>query len=111
MNSPDVAAEDLEYEFELDEPLEKVWRALIDPKIAATWMLPDEQEPPSAALTCELVSAEPPGRVGQQFRRQGQRPGRRGLTGGALWGSLVQEDCLVHLTLGTRHYRPDARLA
>ena len=68
MNSPDVAAEDLEYEFELDEPLEKVWRALIDPKIAATWMLPDEEEPPTGALTCDLVSAEPPRRVSYRWQ-------------------------------------------
>jgi uncharacterized protein YndB with AHSA1/START domain len=68
MNSPDVAAEDLEYEFELDEPLEKVWRALIDPKIAATWMLPDEEEPQTGALTCDLVSAEPPRRVSYRWQ-------------------------------------------
>ena len=45
--------ESLEFEFDLDHPPEKVWRALTDPELLAEWLLPvvDLDLEPGAAFT------------------------------------------------------------
>jgi uncharacterized protein YndB with AHSA1/START domain len=72
MNAPDADAESLEYEVDLDEPLEKVWRALTVPEIVAAWILPEENELESEAVECDLVIAEPPHRVSYRWQRDGE---------------------------------------
>ena len=72
MNALHADTESLEYEVDLDEPLEKVWRALTVPEIVAAWIQPDEDEPDSGSVECDLVTAEPPHRVCYQWQRDGE---------------------------------------
>jgi uncharacterized protein YndB with AHSA1/START domain len=46
-------AESISFEFDLDHPPEKVWRALTDPVLLAQWLLPviDHKLEPGAAFT------------------------------------------------------------
>lgn len=63
------AADSLEFECELPEPPEKVWRALTEPKLLAAWMMPNDIRPeignrfafagPDAPIDCEVLDAEP----------------------------------------------------
>ena len=63
------AADSLEFECELPEPPEKVWRALTEPKLLAAWMMPNDIRPeigsrfafagPDAPIDCEILDAEP----------------------------------------------------
>jgi uncharacterized protein YndB with AHSA1/START domain len=59
MSAPGRDDGSLEYEFDLEEPPDKVWRALIIPEIAATWMPPDEGESDRSKVGCQVVDIEP----------------------------------------------------
>ena len=62
-------ADTLEFECELPEPPEKVWRALTVPELLAAWMMPNDIKPetgsrfafagPEAPIECEVLDAEP----------------------------------------------------
>lgn len=63
------AADSLEFQCELPDPPEKVWRALTEPKLLAAWLMPNDIEPeigsrfalagPAARIDCEILEAEP----------------------------------------------------
>jgi uncharacterized protein YndB with AHSA1/START domain len=65
----DVAADSIEFECELPDPPEKVWRALTVPDLLAAWMMPNDIKPeigsrfafdrPDAPIECEILEAEP----------------------------------------------------
>jgi len=59
----------IEFEYDLPEAPEKVWRALTVPELLAAWMMPNDIRPetgsrfafagPEAAIECEILEAEP----------------------------------------------------
>ncbi|MCV3208461.1 SRPBCC domain-containing protein [Mesorhizobium sp. YC-39] len=63
------AADSLEFQCELPDPPEKVWRALTEPKLLAAWLMPNDIEPeigsrfafagPDARIDCKILDAEP----------------------------------------------------
>ncbi|RWO30717.1 MAG: SRPBCC domain-containing protein [Mesorhizobium sp.] len=65
----DMMADSIEFECELPEPPEKVWRALTVPDLLAAWMMPNDIKPeiggrfafarPDAPIECEILDAEP----------------------------------------------------
>ncbi|SJM27884.1 SRPBCC family protein [Mesorhizobium delmotii] len=65
----DMAADSIEFECELPEPPEKVWRALTVPDLLAAWMMPNDIKPEiggrfafakaDAQIECEILDAEP----------------------------------------------------
>ncbi|RWQ19531.1 SRPBCC domain-containing protein [Mesorhizobium sp.] len=65
----DMTADSIEFECELPEPPEKVWRALTVPDLLAAWMMPNDIKPdfggrfafarPDAPIECEILDAEP----------------------------------------------------
>lgn len=65
----DMAADAIEFECELPDPPEKVWRALTVPELLAAWMMPNDIKPeigsrfafagPDAPIECEILDAEP----------------------------------------------------
>lgn len=65
----EVAPDALEFEYDLAEPPEKVWRALTMPDLLAAWMMPNDIRPeignrfafavPGAPIECEILDAEP----------------------------------------------------
>ena len=65
----DMAADSIEFECELPDPPEKVWRALTVPDLLAAWMMPNDIKPeigsrfaferPDAPIECEILDAEP----------------------------------------------------
>ena len=81
MNRQSEAAPDaLEFEYDLTEPPEKVWRALTVPELLATWMMPNDIRPqtgsnftfagPDAAIECEILDAEPERLLRYSWREQ-----------------------------------------
>jgi uncharacterized protein YndB with AHSA1/START domain len=59
----------LAFEYELAEPVEKVWRALTTPEIVSEWLLPTDMRPEEGAsftlrgsnaepIECEVISIE-----------------------------------------------------
>ncbi|ESY68768.1 MULTISPECIES: SRPBCC domain-containing protein [Mesorhizobium] len=68
-NQNEVAQDALEFEYDLAEPPEKVWRALTVPELLAAWMMPNDIRPqagsrfafagPEAPIECEILDAEP----------------------------------------------------
>ncbi|TSE14068.1 SRPBCC domain-containing protein [Mesorhizobium intechi] len=74
--SPDV----LEFEYDLAEPPEKVWRALTVPELLAAWMMPNDIGPEigkrfafagtEAAIECEILDAEPERLLRYSWREQ-----------------------------------------
>ncbi|WP_027058869.1 SRPBCC family protein [Mesorhizobium loti] len=81
MNSKNEIAEDaLEFEYDLAEPPEKVWRALTVPELLAAWMMPNDISPqtgshfafagPDAAIKCEILAAEPERLLRYSWREQ-----------------------------------------
>ncbi|MET3521238.1 MULTISPECIES: SRPBCC domain-containing protein [unclassified Mesorhizobium] len=72
----------LDFECELADPPEKVWRALTEPELLAAWMMPNDITPevgsrfafagPEAPIECEVLEAEP-GRLLRYSWRE--RPG------------------------------------
>ncbi|MGX9119342.1 SRPBCC family protein [Mesorhizobium sp. BHbsci] len=65
----DMAADSIEFECELPDPPEKVWRALTVPDLLAAWMMPNDIKPEigsrfafakaGAPIECEILDAEP----------------------------------------------------
>ncbi|WP_258593735.1 SRPBCC family protein [Mesorhizobium sp. AR07] len=65
----EAALDAIEFECDLPEPPEKVWRALTVPELLAAWMMPNDIRPeigsrfafagPDAAIECEIIDAEP----------------------------------------------------
>ncbi|TIM58735.1 SRPBCC domain-containing protein [Mesorhizobium sp.] len=65
----DMAADSIEFECELPDPPEKVWRALTVPDLLAAWMMPNDIKPEfgsrfafakaGAPIECEILNAEP----------------------------------------------------
>ena len=70
----------LEFEYDLAEPPEKVWRALTVPELLAAWMMPNDIRPqtgsnftfagPDAAIECEILDAEPERLLRYSWREQ-----------------------------------------
>lgn len=64
-----MAADPIEFECELPEPPEKVWRALTVPDLLAAWMMPNDIKPEiggrfafakaDGQIECEVLDAEP----------------------------------------------------
>ncbi|PAP93255.1 SRPBCC family protein [Mesorhizobium wenxiniae] len=64
-----MAADSIEFECELPEPPEKVWRALTVPDLLAAWMMPNDIKPEiggrfafakaDGQIECEILDAEP----------------------------------------------------
>jgi len=79
-NQSDAAPEALEFEYDLAEPPEKVWRALTVPELLAAWMMPNDIRPqtgsnftfagPDAAIECEILDAEPERLLRYSWREQ-----------------------------------------
>lgn len=96
------AADSLEFECELPEPPEKVWRALTEPKLLAAWMMPNDIRPeignrfafagPDAPIDCEVLDAEP----GRLLRYSWREQAKTGDAGQALDSPL---DSIVTFTL------------
>jgi uncharacterized protein YndB with AHSA1/START domain len=65
----EIAPDAIEFEYDLPEPPEKVWRALTVPELLAAWMMPNDIRPqagsrfafagPETAIDCEILDAEP----------------------------------------------------
>jgi len=74
--TPDV----LEFEYDLAEPPEKVWRALTVPELLAAWMMPNDIKPETGsrfafagqdtAIECEILDAEPERLLRYSWREQ-----------------------------------------
>ncbi|MGX5828360.1 SRPBCC family protein [Mesorhizobium sp. 43Arga] len=74
--APDV----IEFECDLAEPPEKVWRALTVPELLAAWMMPNDIRPEignrfafagtEAAIECEILDAEPERLLRYSWREQ-----------------------------------------
>lgn len=70
----------LEFEYDLAEPPEKVWRALTVPELLAAWMMPNDIRPqtgsnftfagPDTAIECEILEAEPERLLRYSWREQ-----------------------------------------
>ncbi|TPL08408.1 SRPBCC domain-containing protein [Mesorhizobium sp. B2-4-14] len=68
-NQSEVVPDAIEFEYDLAEPPEKVWRALTVPELLAAWMMPNDIRPQAgsrfafagteAAIECEILEAEP----------------------------------------------------
>ncbi|TGQ47903.1 MULTISPECIES: SRPBCC domain-containing protein [unclassified Mesorhizobium] len=64
-----AAADSIEFQCELPDPPEKVWRALTVSDLVAAWMMPNDIKPeigsrfaftgPNAPIECEILDAEP----------------------------------------------------
>jgi uncharacterized protein YndB with AHSA1/START domain len=75
-----AAPDALEFEYDLTEPPEKVWRALTVPELLAAWMMPNDIRPqtgsnftfagPDAAIECEILDAEPERLLRYSWREQ-----------------------------------------
>ena len=53
-------SDSLVFECDFDEPPEKIWRALTEPRLLEAWLRPDDSpraDPPST--DCEILTAEP----------------------------------------------------
>ena len=83
----EVAPDAVEFECDLPEPPEKVWRALTVPELLAAWMMPNDIKPetgsrfafagPEAAIECEILDAEPERLLRYSWRERPQ-PGDAG---------------------------------
>ncbi|WP_442921176.1 SRPBCC family protein [Mesorhizobium sp. Cs1299R1N1] len=79
-NHLQVASAALEFEYDLAEPPEKVWRALTVPELLAAWMMPNDIRPrtgsrfafagPEAPIECEILDAEPERLLRYSWREQ-----------------------------------------
>ena len=82
-----TAPDAIEFECDLPEPPEKVWRALTVPELLAAWMMPNDISPetgsrfafagPDAAIECEIIDAEPERLLRYSWRERPQ-PGDAG---------------------------------
>ncbi|WP_095200095.1 SRPBCC family protein [Mesorhizobium carmichaelinearum] len=79
-NQSEAASDALEFEYDLAEPPEKVWRALTVPELLAAWMMPNDITPeignrfafagPDAAIECKILDAEPERLLRYSWREQ-----------------------------------------
>lgn len=79
-NQSQAAPDALEFEYDLAEPPEKVWRALTVPELLAAWMMPNDIRPEignrfafagtEAAIECEILDAEPERLLRYSWREQ-----------------------------------------
>lgn len=82
------AQEALVFECELDEPLEKVWRALTEPALLAAWLMPNDfvakrghrfrftpTEPGQPNVHCQVLAIEPKRRLELSWREEGAAHG------------------------------------
>lgn len=74
----ETRADGLIFEYELDAPLAKVWRALTVPEFIERWLLPiepkrqtDAPSPPSARISLRLIEAEDQKFVRYSWREPG----------------------------------------
>ncbi|QND60758.1 SRPBCC family protein [Mesorhizobium huakuii] len=84
----EAAPDALEFEYDLAEPLEKVWRALTVPELLAAWMMPNDITPEigkrfafagtDAAIECEILDAEPERLLRYSWREQPRDATRQG---------------------------------
>lgn len=73
-------ADAIEFEYDLAEPPEKVWRALTVPELLAAWMMPNDITPeignrfafagPDTPIECEILDAEPEKLLRYSWREQ-----------------------------------------
>ncbi|RUW96727.1 MULTISPECIES: SRPBCC domain-containing protein [unclassified Mesorhizobium] len=83
----EVAPDAIEFEYDLAEPPEKVWRALTVPELLAAWMMPNDIRPqtgsrfafagPDAAIECEILDAEPERLLRYSWREQSDDAARQ----------------------------------
>ncbi|MER9137713.1 SRPBCC domain-containing protein [Mesorhizobium sp. M0830] len=76
----EISPDAIEFEYDLAEPPEKVWRALTVPELLAAWMMPNDIRPqtgnrfafagPDAAIECEILDAEPEKLLRYSWREQ-----------------------------------------
>ncbi|MGX7872977.1 SRPBCC family protein [Mesorhizobium sp. ORM6] len=79
-NQGGAAPDAIEFEYDLAEPPEKVWRALTVPELLAAWMMPNDIRPEignrfafagtEAAIECEVLDAEPERLLRYSWREQ-----------------------------------------
>ena len=76
----EISPDALEFEYDLAEPPEKVWRALTIPELLVAWMMPNDIRPeignrfafagPDAPIECEILDAEPERLLRYSWREQ-----------------------------------------
>lgn len=125
MSEPRDEQDELQYECELPQPPEQVWRALTEPELLAAWLMPNDfraergarfQFAPDDALhgpiECEVLRIEPPKLLRFSWREQDSQEEsvvsfqlRRSAAGGthlslthARW---AQDDHVGQLLVGT----------
>ncbi|MER9302376.1 SRPBCC domain-containing protein [Mesorhizobium sp. M0293] len=79
-NHREISPDAIEFECDLAEPPEKVWRALTVPELLAAWMMPNDIKPetgnrfafagPEAPIECEVLDAEPEKLLRYSWREQ-----------------------------------------
>jgi uncharacterized protein YndB with AHSA1/START domain len=75
----------ISFEYELDEPIEKVWRALTTPEIVAEWLLPSDMKAEEGArftlsdtaerIDCEVIAIEEQRSIRWRWRDEEARRG------------------------------------
>ena len=80
--TPTATETPLNFECDLPEPPEKVWRALTEPELLAAWMMPNDMKAeagsrfafagPDTPIQCEVIEAEPGKLLRYSWR---ERPG------------------------------------
>lgn len=76
----EVSPDAIEFEYNLVEPPEKVWRALTVPELLAAWLMPNDISPeignrfafagPDTPIECEILDAEPEKLLRYSWREQ-----------------------------------------
>lgn len=92
-------------ECDLDEPVEKVWRALSEPELLAKWLMPNDiraeagqaftlsgKPEQGGTIACEILASEPPRRLSFSWRGRDTRPD----------GSVHELDTVVTFELAAR---------
>jgi uncharacterized protein YndB with AHSA1/START domain len=77
-----TSSDSIEFECDLPEAPEKVWRALTVPELLAAWMMPNDMTPeigsrfafakPGAPIECEILDAEPGRLLRYSWRERGR---------------------------------------
>jgi len=72
-----TAGQRLTFDFDLDAPPEKVWRALTVPAFVDRWLTPDEPAGSRSAKTvvAEVIEADAPRRLSWNWREAGEPEG------------------------------------
>ena len=71
------AGQRLTFDYELDAPPEKVWRALTVPAFVDRWLSPDEpaSRRDAKSVAAEVIEAEPPRKLSWNWREAGELEG------------------------------------